>query len=59
MALKLTTILEVSEIECKKETKKAFVIRTINANYYFRAENGAIMNKWKNEINKILEKNKK
>ena len=54
MALQLSTIDEVCEEECKKETKKAFVIRTGTHNYCFRAENAAIMNKWKDEINKIL-----
>ena len=60
MALQLSSILgEVCEDECKKETKKAFIIKTRSNNYCFRAENADIMNKWKNEINKLLENIKK
>ena len=59
MALDLLSILEVTDVESNSETKKTFVIRTINANYFFRAEKEAISNKWKNEINKIVEKNRK
>ena len=59
MALDLLSILEVTDVESNSETKKTFVIRTVNANYFFRAEKEAISNKWKNEINKIVEKNRK
>ena len=59
MALELSSIIEVSEEKCEKGTKKAFLITTKTHNYSFRAENAAIMNKWKDEINKILESLKK
>ena len=55
MAIELSSIKEVSEVECKKDTKKAFVIRTLSTNYFFRAENLGIMYKWKDELNKLLE----
>ena len=59
MALDLSSILEVSDVESNLETKKTFVIKTIGPNYFFRAEKEGISNKWKNEINKIVEKNRK
>lgn len=59
MAIELSTIKEVTEVESKKEGKKAFMIRTDAHNYFLRAENDNIMNKWKDEINKLLNTIKK
>ena len=46
------------EVESNHETKKVFVIKTLSNAYYFRAENGDIMNKWKDELMKLTDRNK-
>ena len=59
MALELSSALEIIEVETKSETKKAFAIRTLANIYFLRAENIDIMNKWKNELKKLIDNNKK
>ena len=54
MALDLKNILECIEINNGQKAKKEFEIRTIGANYFFRAEKESIMIRWKDEINKII-----
>ena len=54
MALDLSTVTEVEKVDCSKERKKEFIIRSITVNYFLRAENESIMNKWITELNKIL-----
>ena len=58
MALDLSSINEVKEIESKKENKKEFVIKCIESNYFFRAENPLVLNRWISELNNIINKKK-
>ena len=57
MAMELSTINTIMEVESNHETKKVFVIKTLSNAYYFRAENGDIMNKWKDELMKLTDRN--
>ena len=57
MALKLSTINEIEQVESQKQTKKAFVIRCEAINYFLRGEN-SVAEKWFNELTKILDERK-
>ena len=58
MAMNLKGVLEVVEIPNENKVKKEFEIKTINGNFFFRAESEEVMKRWLNELNAILEKNK-
>ena len=58
MAMNLKSVIEVVEIPNDKKTKKEFEIKTINGNYFFRAESEEVKKRWLNELNSILEENK-
>ena len=58
MAMNLKSVIEVVEIPNDKKTKKEFEIKTINGNYFFRAESEEVTKRWLNELNSILEENK-
>ena len=58
MAMNLKGVIEVVEIPNDKKTKKEFEIKTINGNYFLRAESEEVKKRWLNELNSILEENK-
>ena len=54
MALDLSTILTIEEIEEKEGKKNVFVVRCPTINYFFKAENEDIKKKWFFELQKIV-----
>ena len=54
MALDLSTILTIEEIEEKEGKKNVFVVRCPTINYFFKAENEDIKKKWLFELQKIV-----
>ena len=55
MALQLNNVDSVS---LKNTSQKEFVVKTLSGNYYLRAENNNIRERWVSEINKALKSNK-
>ena len=49
MALALSSVISVDETECKKNSKKGFVVRSISNNYFLRAEEH-VVDKWMEKI---------